>query len=307
MIQPRFDIIILNWNAYERTIDCLTSLQEQTYPHARIIVVDNGSQDGSISYIQARFPNIELIALPRNVGFAGGVNRALRKVSTPEDGYIVLLNNDTLVGKDFLEQVAAQMQSRPDIGIASPKVLYNQQDRMLWGIGGRMLSFWLIVFGMAEKDTAQYDTAELDFVFGCAMIIRREILAHIGLLDEHFFFYYEDIDLCLRAKQAGYSIALFPTILVWHDGSWSTRATPALREFYHIRSRMIFFHKHLCGVYRWLFFLREIPYIASMVRRYTMRRDLTTVGAYLKGLLQGIAHGRILQQSDKNTWHRCKY
>lgn len=296
---PHVTIIILNWNTCQRVARCLQSLQQQTWQNFTIIVVDNGSDDDSATYIAEHFPHIHLIALPENIGYAGGVNYALPVALAQQSEYIVLLNSDTLVPNDFVASAVSAMEQQPEVGIATPKIRYTDEPDMLWGIGGAMLPAWLIVYGMHEQDSGQYDHISLDFVFGCAMIIRRVVLERIGGLDERFFVYYEDVDLCLRSKQAGYGIGFFPHITVWHDGSHSTQDITYLREFYYIRSRMILFHKHVQGWRLWQFFARETLYVAGIVRTYLMKGDLKTIAWYFKGLVQGIAFGRLLTTTPK--------
>jgi GT2 family glycosyltransferase len=156
-----------------------------------------------------------------------------------------------------------------------------------------MLPAWMRVYGMGEPDHGQYDRVPLDFVYGCAMIIRRAVVEQAGLFDERFFMYYEDVDFCIRATQAGYRSALLPEITVWHDGSKSTSESYYLREFYHARSRMIFFLKHLRGFRIAQFFARETLYVFGTLRRNLFRRDLKAIGWYLRGIIQGIALGSV--------------
>lgn len=295
MTSPHVTAIVLNWRACAETLAVIRQLQSQSHPALQILVVDNGSGDGSAERLRQHTPPVTLIALPENRGFAAGVNQALRlALATPAD-YILLLNNDTLIAPDTVARLAQRMQSLPQVGIATPKIYYADRPGQLWGVGGAMRPHWMVVFGMDEPDHGQHDARPLDFVFGCAMIIRRSVVEQIGLLDERFFVYYEDADYCLRARQAGFAVALLPDIHIEHAGSHSTRQQLAWRAFLHIRNRMVFFHKHLHGPARWRFFLRESLYIASVLGRSLLRGDLRGAHAYLLGLAQGIAHGMQIQ------------
>jgi GT2 family glycosyltransferase len=286
---PLVAVIVINWETCERTIACLRALQRQDYPQLWILAVDNGSGDGSAEQICAAFPMIEVIALEHNLGFARGVNRGIRCALALGCEYVLLLNSDADAPPDTVTRLVAAMQRSPQTGVATPKILYTGEQRFLWGIGGRMYPAWLIVYGMGEIDRGQYDRIALDFVFGCAMIIRRAVFDTIGLFDERFFMYYEDGDFCLRAKKAGYQIGLFPEIKIWHDGSASTRSRDHLREFYHIRSRILFFRKHVQGLRIIQFGLRETLYVFGIVRRNLFAGKFANIAWYFKGLAQGMA------------------
>jgi GT2 family glycosyltransferase len=298
MNQPHVSIIMLNWKTCERTLVCLAALSQQSYTPLSIIVVDNGSGDGSVERIVDAFPEIVVRALPTNTGFAGGVNHALRTALPAETEYVLLLNNDVDPVADFVANLVTAIEQRPEIGIATPKIVMAAQSNQLWGIGGVMLPNWMRVIGMNEPDDPRYDQQQLDFVFGCAMMIRRKLIDQVGLFDERFFVYYEDIDYCLRAGQCNYTIGYFPHIHLSHDGSHSTDQMPHWRTFLYIRSRMIFFHKHLTAAALPRFFLRESLYIASIIGRSLLRADLSTIAWYLKGLFQGIAHGHLIKRTD---------
>jgi len=286
---PPVAAIVINWKTCERTIACLRALQRQDYPRLRILAIDNGSDDGSAEQMRAAFPAIEVIGLEHNLGFAGGANKGIRRALALGCEYVLLLNSDADAPPDTVTRLVAGMERSPRTGIATPKILYTGEQQFLWGIGGRMYPAWLIVYGMGEIDRGQYDQTPLDFVFGCAMIIRRAVFDTIGLFDERFFMYYEDGDFCLRAKRAGYQISLFPEIKIWHDGSASTRSRDHLREFYHIRSRMLFFRKHVHGLRILQFGLRETLYVFGIVRRNLFARKYANIVWYFKGLAQGIA------------------
>jgi GT2 family glycosyltransferase len=278
--------------------NCLTCLARQHCRPAEIVVVDNGSAPGSVARIRDAFPQIAIHELGENRGFAGGVNHALRDVLASPSSYVLLLNSDTVLPAGSITALVAAMQQRPEVGIATPKIYYTDSSRRLWGIGGTMLPHWMLVHGMDELDDGQYDTHNFDFVFGCAMIIRREVIETIGLFDERFFFYYEDTDYCLRARAAGFAVALLPDISVWHDGSYSTEHVRPWRTFLHIRSRMIFFFKYLGYAARWCFFARESLYIASVIGRSLRRGEFDNIAWYLKGLVQGIALGSAISHFD---------
>ncbi|WP_448542602.1 glycosyltransferase family 2 protein [Roseiflexus sp.] len=285
---PEVAVIIVNWNTGQRTVDCLRQLARQTYQQFVVFVVDNGSDDDSIEQIRRNAPSAFVIALPYNMGFAAGVNRALTHALSQSVRYVLLLNNDTIIPPDLIERLVVRMDKEPLIGIVTPKIYKTCHEKQLWGIGGRMRYAWLTVEGMDQRDHGQFDHYNFDFVFGAVMFIRRDVFAAIGGLDERYFVYYEDIDFCLRARAVGFRIALFPDIHVLHEGGGSTRTCDHIREYYHIRSRLIFFRRWLQGRRLLLFGLREMLYVQGIVRRNLFARRFQNIVWYARGFIQGL-------------------
>ncbi|MCS6842037.1 MAG: glycosyltransferase family 2 protein [Roseiflexaceae bacterium] len=285
---PEVAVIIVNWNAGRRTVDCLRQLAQQTHQQLTVFVVDNGSDDQSVELIKREAPTVHVIALPYNLGFAAGVNRALVHALSRNARYVLLLNNDTIIPPDLIERLVAHMEQEPCIGIATPKIYKTGHEKQLWGIGGRMRYAWLTVESMGQSDRGQFDHYDFDFVFGAVMFINRAVFEAIGGLDERYFMYYEDIDFCLRARAAGFRIAVFPDIHVMHEGGASTRAYDHLREYYHIRSRLIFFRRWLRGRRLVWFGLREMLYVQGIVRRNIVAGRFHNIAWYARGFLQGL-------------------
>lgn len=288
MRSPEVAIIIVNWNTGQRTVECLKQLAQQTHQRLTIFVVDNGSDDQSVELIKREAPAAYVIALPHNLGFAAGVNRALVYALSRNVEYILLLNNDTIIPPNLIECLVARMEQEPHIGIATPKIYKTGHYKQLWGIGGRMRYAWLTVESMGQTDRGQFDRYEFDFVFGAVMFVRRTVFETIGDLDERYFMYYEDIDFCLRARAAGFRIAVFPDIQVMHEGGVSTRTYDYLREYYHIRSRLIFFRRWLSKQRLLWFGLREVLYIQGVVRRNIVAGQFQHIAWYAKGFIQGL-------------------
>ena len=285
----RVAVVLLNWNTHERTITCVRGLLASQPCQTHITLVDNGSTDGSVAAFRAAFPNLTVLALDQNYGYSRGVNHGIRHVlASVAPDYVLLLNNDTTLTGAILTQLADRMDHAPHVGIATPKIIYADAPDYLWGIGGTIYPHWLTVAGMHVRDSRELDAFQPDFVFGCAMLIRRTVLETVGLLDERFFFSYEDIEFCLRAKQAGFGIAYFPEITVLHDGGNSTHGRGYLREYYMARSRTQFFRHWSHGINFIKFLLRESLYVGGTVVRCVLRGDVKTMVWYLKGWLEGL-------------------
>jgi hypothetical protein len=222
--QPLVAVIVVNWNGRDMTLACLDSLSALTYSNAHLIVVDNGSVDGSTDAIRARYPNVTLLAMTDNLRFAGGNNAGMREALSRGAEMVLLLNNDTVVDPDFLTHLVARMEAAPSCGMAAPKILYFDQPNRIWFAGG-LLSMWtgtMKHIGIREVDSGQYDAVrEIGYASGCCILVRAELVRKIGMLDESYHMYTEDADWSMRTQRAGYSILFEPAARVWHKLSVS--------------------------------------------------------------------------------------
>ncbi len=238
MIQPKVSVIIVNWNGKSLLEDCLGSLAAQTAKEIEIILVDNGSKDGSVEYVRERYPGVKLISLPENLGFAGGNNAGIR-VARGE--YIALLNNDTKADPAWLENLLSSVESSPpSTGMWASKILSYDNPEIFDNVG-------LLLYpdglgrgkGRLEKDHGQYDhPSEAFFPSGCAGLYRREVLTKIGLFDEEFFAYADDVDIGLRARLAGWGCQYVPSAKVYHKYSASSAAYSPIKAFLVERNRI---------------------------------------------------------------------
>ncbi len=213
-------IVVLNWNNYADTKECLTSLSQVTDPDVEIILVDNGSQDGSGERLKSEFPQVKLIANKENLGFTGGNNVGIKYALAQGRKYILLLNNDTVVEPDFLSKLLKSAQADPQVGVLSPKIMFFDQPQKIWFVGGSFRSFlkkpYHPYYGELDNGQNENRPTETGWVSGCCMLVKSEVFTKIGLLDEDYFNNYEDADFCWRAKQAGYKILLVPEAKIYH-------------------------------------------------------------------------------------------
>lgn len=225
MTHPLVYIIILNWNGKEDTIACLRSIERVKYPNFSVILVDNASSDGTVEYVKDKFPSVKIIANSENLRFAGGNNVGIKYALERNADYVLLLNNDTEVAPDFLPELVRAAENDKSIGIAGPKIYYYEGNKMIWFAGGKVEFWkgWISHIGIREPDYGQYDFArEVDYITGCCMLVKREVIEKIGKLDESFFIYGEDADWSLRASRAGYSLVYVPSSIIWHKVSASS-------------------------------------------------------------------------------------
>lgn len=219
---PVVAIVLLNWNGKAVTLECLKSLRKVTYKRKRIILVDNGSTDGSVAAIRKAFPGVELLEMDQNLGFARGANTGMRHALQRGADLVMLLNNDTVVDPTFLTFMVDTLLSDNSIGMVSPKIYYYAEPELIWFAGGTV-SMWsgtLRHVGIREYDRGQYDTVrEIPHACGCCLLARRNVIEHIGLLDESFYLYTEDADWVMRARNAGYRVFYEPRAKIWHKVS----------------------------------------------------------------------------------------
>jgi GT2 family glycosyltransferase len=255
-MMPQVTIIILNWNGLTDTLECLASLSRMDYPAYDVVVVDNGSTDRSPAVVRERFPDVTLIENDENLGFTGGNNVGLRWALEQGADYALMLNNDTEVAPDFLRLLVETAEAEPMVGTAGPTIYYYDQPRTVWSVGGHV--DWqrgrTCMLGLNERDIGQFgeEPREVDFVTGCALLVKRAVLEQVGLLDERFFVYYEETEWCVRAQRAGFKIVHVPTAKIWHKIPLDARDSSLLVHYYMTRNRLLFLKATGAGMLPWL-------------------------------------------------------
>ena len=327
-------IVILNWNGWQDTVECLESLYQNNYPNYSIIVVDNDSVDESVDKIkeyctgeiEVKSPfyrynahnkpikileidseennkrdNFEfsskliLIKNNENVGFAEGNNIGIRyALNNLNPDYILLLNNDTVVDKEFLVEMLKVSESDNEIGIAGPKIYYYDEPDRIWFARGKIS--WRFCRGLNighnDIDVGQYDkVTEIEYASGCAFLIKKEVIDRIGLLDKRFFLYFEEIDWTLRASKLGYQSVFVPKGKIWHKISKSGGGIKGRVGLYYITKNRWLLMKRWAKTTDFLFFivyqavgLLIFPLFFSI---YYRKPELFL--AYYRGLYDGLS------------------
>jgi GT2 family glycosyltransferase len=223
-------------------------LQTISYPNYKIIVVDNASGDGSVQALRSEFPTIDIIENQKNLRFAGGNNIGLRYALEKNAEYVLLLNNDTIVEKNFLFELVHCAENDERVGIAGAKIYYYTERNKIWYAGGKIEwnIGWISHRGIRETDFNQYDQEEeTDYVTGCCMLLKRNLIEKIGVLDEAYFIYGEDADWCMRAKNNGYKLMYVPTAKLYHKVSISSGGNFSwFKNWNKLKSNFRFFFRY---------------------------------------------------------------
>ena len=242
MDTPLVYLVVLNWNGFEDTVECLESCRAISCPNLRVLLVDNGSEDGSEARLRERFPEVELIETGRNLGFAGGNNVGIRRALAQGAAYVVLLNNDTVVDPGFVASLVKTAQSDPKVGMLCSKIYRFDERDVLWYAGGDM-NEWLGLGkhrGDGERDAGQFDlVAEVNRPTGCSLMVTRALCERVGLLDEDYFLYCEDLDWGLRSRKAGFKVVYDPGSRVWHKVSRSSAGKQSGVVLYYYSRNML--------------------------------------------------------------------
>ncbi len=289
---PRVLAIVLNYNGREMTLSTVASLLALDYPEIGILVVDNGSTDGSDDAVAKAFPTVRRLRTEVNLGISGGLNLGFRLGLDEGWDYLMPMNNDIEVAPDLLRELLAAVEPDATIGCAGPKCFYFYGDRnRLWSAGG-ILRFRESVTrerGMGELDRGQYDRdGDVDYTNGALMLIRRQAMLATGLWDPVYHVSVEDADWCVRMKRAGFRCRYAHRARLWHMVSPTTGGYTPGRTFRTGRSTAIFVRKYAglagwAGFLGWtavampLAFLRELP-----------RGNTGAVVAKFRGLLAGL-------------------
>lgn len=271
----RVAIIILNWNGIKDTLECLSSLKKVPYPDKEIIIVDNGSTDESVKVLKKQFPEYTLIETGENLGFAGGNNVGIQYALEKNFDSVFLLNNDTTVDPSFLQALVETAEKNPTCGVLGTKILsYNQPDK-IDHLGG----FWdpnkaeFDSFAHNQKDEETYSMQSVDYVCGCAIFIRKEVLEKIGLLEDRFFLLWEEVDFCYRARKAGFDVATAPKAKIWHKVSASFVGGKPHMHYFWWRSRLLWIERNCKQKEKLRLYIRIImPELFKELRHYTLRR-----------------------------------
>jgi GT2 family glycosyltransferase len=279
--------VIVNWRQTETTLACLASLEQGGAERARVVVVDNESNGDLERRVRAASLDVVVLAQSENLGFAQAVNLGARYALARGATGVLLLNNDAVLLPGAMQHLTEKLADDRELGVITAKVFLTEAPDRLWAVGGVFTGRRVVEMGAGERDVGAYDDARLDFVYGCAMLMRADMFRELGGFDERFFLYYEDIDLCLRARAAGWRVGMAPNAHVLHEGSKSTRGEPTIKIYHHARSRLLFFSRHLREA-KGLFAASEVAFIARRVAMHLVAGESGNAVAYIRGTIDGM-------------------
>lgn len=253
---PSVFIIIVNWNGYRDTLECVESLYKINYKNYKVILIDNGSDTNEIDAITDKFPSTVLIKSNANLGFSGGNNLGIEFSIQSGAEYVLLLNNDTIVEVDFLNHLVGNIIQNDKVVIAVPKINYHSNPQTIWYGGGFISKIRGSGFTLGEgKFEGSYNKNKfVTFATGCCLLIETRVIKQIGTLDESYFLYLEDVDYCLRVISAGYKILYVADSKIYHKVSVSTKKNNALLPLYYVTRNRFYLTKKSLSYYFYLTF-----------------------------------------------------
>ncbi len=267
----KYAVVIPNLNGEKSIERCVNSVLFQTVKNS-VVIVENGSTDNSLAILKKNYPDIEIIENSKNLGFAGGVNQGIKKAVELGAEYIALFNNDAIADKNWLKELVEVMQASPEVGIVAPKLLSSDKKHL--DSTGDQYTNWGLPYprGRKEEISGQYNSPERVFsASGGASLYRVSMLKEIGLFDEDFFAYYEDVDISFRAQLAGWKVAYEPSSIVYHEIGATSSKIPGFTSYQTIKNLPWLFWKNVPRKYLFTvgvrFYIAYFSFIFSAISR----------------------------------------
>lgn len=295
--------IIVNWNLKDDTLECIDSLLSAGLNPEDIILIDNGSSDGSVLEFEHRYANrLHLIKNQSNLGYARAVNLGLNHALSTDREWIFLLNNDTIVAPDIFQVFSATLQKRPGYLIQSPMIFFHEDPNRIWFAGSQLIPGTLLTrdkLRNQEYNPGFPETYPIDFVNGCGMLVNKQVFKKIGLFDSSLIMYGEEVDFCWRARLAGYKMATSTKAHMWHKISLSAKRDMPRTRFLKIRNQIYFYRKYSYGLQLFAHFL-----YSSFRCIYLMFKDiLSSQTQLIKPLFQAWYSGWFVSMDQENSVH----
>jgi GT2 family glycosyltransferase len=285
MSDPLVSIISVHFNQLSLTEAFIKSVLNQSYPNYEIIIVDNGSVNEPVNPLINKFPNVNYISSNENLGFAGGNNLGIEQA---KGKLLFFLNNDTEIEDNTIEILVRHFYNHPNCGMLSPKIKYFNTNILQYAGSGKINLYTgrNKRIGYNEEDNGQYDKEYItEIIHGAAMMVARDLIKTVGMMPAEFFLYYEEIDWCQQAKEAGYQIWFNGNSTVFHKESMSIGKNSPLKTYYMSRNRLLFMRRHTHGLKKisWILFfvLFSVP---KNFFAFVVKRDWHNLKAFIKGV-----------------------
>lgn len=284
--------VTVNWNRYEDTCACLDSLLTQQGVDVKLVIVDNGSDDNSEKQFRQHYPQATIIRSETNLGFAGGFNLGILAALDFDPVYIMIINNDTIALPGMINSLVDEMDSS-EVGICSPVIYYYSEPTSVWSSGGNFTKALITPINAHHKNSYLHLPVYRTFLSGCCLLMKRDLINSIGLFDESFFLYYEDLDYCLRVLHSPWRMKLIPAAKLLHKVSISSEGFLSPRERYYMGlSSGLYYRKHMNWTNIW--FIIPFRFVSAILWsvRLIVRGNWASLRAYWKGLFKGWAGKR---------------
>jgi len=307
-LSVRVAAVIANWNGGEENLDCLRSLVAHGIAESDIVFVDNGSSDGSLERVVAAYPRAAVIRNATNLGFGEASNQGAQLALERGADAVFFVNNDVVLPDATLARLVLELERDPRIGIVGPRVLYRDDPARVWAAGGMLT--WRenlsTLVGHGERDAAEFRAPrDVDYVAGCALHATRRCLEKVDLFDATYFAYMEDVDLCLRAKAAGFGVRMVGEVSVLHATSSATGGGYNPRRKWMMGVNSIWFLRRHARAPQWARFVAfdviPLPFlwIAGL-----FRGRAKAVAAKALGILDGLRGKRVTAEAirEGSSW-----
>jgi GT2 family glycosyltransferase len=287
MKNPLVVSVILNSNRRDDTLACLSSLEHNSYTNQRIIFLDNASSDGSVDAVRSFFPDVQIIELDQNLGYAGNNDVGITAALDQGADWVFVLNEDTILAPDCLEKLVAVGESARNIGIIGPMVYHYDEPGVIQSAGGKMNRFFQSWHrGQNEIDLGQFANREsVDWISGCGIMVRREVIEQVGAIDERFFYYVEEFEWCVRVTKSGWKIIHVPQAKLWHKGVQRNYQPKPSIMYYLTRNRLFLLYKHHASLIIWL--VTGFELLRTLIS-WTIRPKWRSKAAYRNAMWRGM-------------------
>ncbi len=280
-------VVIVNWNRYEDTCECIDSLLAQKGVSLKITCVDNGSSDNSGSRLREKYDQIQLLQLNRNLGFAGGYNLGIKEALKQNTDYILIINNDTVADEWMVSKLLSEIQAN-NIGIDAPLIYYFENPSRIWSSGGYINKQLLIPLNSHHTNENLSHPVERTFISGCCYLMKKDLIEQVGLFDESFFLYMEDLDYCRRIMQTQWKMKVVPSAKLYHKVAASSKGqySPMERYYYGLSSG-VYYRKYINIRNVWIIVPFRLISAILWTFRLVFSGNFQSIGAYWKGLWKG--------------------
>lgn len=300
--EPLVYIILVNYNGADDTVACLNSLRKIDYKNKKIIIIDNASTDNSLDVLYSFLnDDVLLFGLNENIGFAGGNNVGIKYAMGHKADYVLLLNNDTEVEPDFLTHLVVKAEESPSIGVVGGRINYFSEKEKVWFLGGKINKFSgktrHLFLNKTNKQKLPITAFDTEYITGCMMLVRADVIKIVGTMKEDYFLYYEETDWCAKINKAGYRLVIEPKSIIYHKISSSTKKISNIVSYYYDRNSYFFIVDNYSYINKAFMYVYKRIFLILKYLKFTLKRDKVKCG-YIKRAYYSIKHREMGKYHD---------